>query len=165
MLDLGNKVNVMTLASADQLGLKMQRTDVSAQKIDRSSLKTYGIVIAVFQVLDKLSCFRFFQKTFSLANINIKIVLYMLFLNLSNANIQFAEKKLIYRTYTIEKALPITCQVKLKKRKEFAKAALKENINAFIMNISYLRSKMTIYQVKKAQMALLLIKKVIVPTK
>ena len=68
----------------------------------------FEMVIAGFQVLDKLNKVRFFQKTFLLANITIKVVLGMFFLTFNNANIQFVEKKLIWRSYTAKKALPIT---------------------------------------------------------
>ena len=77
----------MTLAHAAHLGLKVRVTDVGAQKFDRSPLATYGMVIAAFQVVNKLGCSRFFQKTFLLANISMKVVLGMLFLTLSNANV------------------------------------------------------------------------------
>ena len=60
LLNSKNEVNAMTLAYAAQLGFKMQRTNVSASKINGSSLATYSIVIAVFQVLDKLGRSRFF---------------------------------------------------------------------------------------------------------
>ena len=52
------------------------------------------MVIAAFQVFDKLGRFWFFQKTFLLANISIKVVLDMLFLIFNNTDIQFAEKEL-----------------------------------------------------------------------
>ena len=48
MLDSGNELNAMTLAYVAHLGLKVRVTNVSAQKIDRFSLATYGIFIAVF---------------------------------------------------------------------------------------------------------------------
>lgn len=38
----------------------MQNTDVDSQKIDSFFLKTYGIVIAAFQILYKLGYLRFF---------------------------------------------------------------------------------------------------------
>lgn len=38
----------MTPAYAKQLGLKVRKTDVGAQKIDGSSLAIYGMVIARF---------------------------------------------------------------------------------------------------------------------
>ena len=50
----------MTPAYTAQLGLKVQKTNIGAQKIDGSSLKTHGIVIATFQVFDKLSRSWFF---------------------------------------------------------------------------------------------------------
>ena len=50
----------MTPAYAKQLGFQTQKTDIGAQKIDGSLLATYGMVIAAFQVIDKLGRARFF---------------------------------------------------------------------------------------------------------
>ena len=152
----------MRLAYTAQLGLKVQKTDVDTSKINRSLLATYGMVIAAFQVLDMLGCSWFFQETFLLANISMEVVLGILFLTLSNVNIQFTKKELTWRTYTTKEALPTTRLVKLINWKEFAKAALDENIEAFLMHVSFLRSKMTIHPVRKAWLALLLAKKVTV---
>ena len=69
----------MTLAYAAQLGLKVRKINISAQKIDGFLVATYSMVIAAVQVLDKLSRFRFFQKIFLLANINIKVILGIFF--------------------------------------------------------------------------------------
>ena len=77
----------MTLAYAAQLGFKVRKIDISAQKIDKSLLATYNMVIIAFQVFDKLCCSWFFQKPFLLANISMKVVLSMLFLIFSNADI------------------------------------------------------------------------------
>ena len=87
LLDSGSEVNAMTPAYAAHLGLKVRVTDVGTQKIDGSSLATYGMVIAAFQVVDKLGRSRFFQETFLLADISMKVVLGMPFLTLSNADI------------------------------------------------------------------------------
>ena len=95
LLNFGSKVNAMIPAYVAQLGLKVQKTNVSAQKMDGSSLKTYCIVIAAFQVCNKLGRFWFFQKTFLLADISIEVVLDMPFLTLNNADIKFAEKEFI----------------------------------------------------------------------
>ena len=54
LLNSGSEVNAMTLAHMAHLSLKVIVTDVSAQKIDRSSLAIYGMVIASFQIVDKL---------------------------------------------------------------------------------------------------------------
>ena len=60
LIDSGSKVNAITPAYAKQLGLQVRKTDVGAQKIDGSSLRTFGMVIAGFQVEDKLGRARFF---------------------------------------------------------------------------------------------------------
>ena len=60
LLDSISKVNAITPAYAAHLGLKVRVIDNGAQKIDRSSQATYGMLIAAFQVVDKLSCFWFF---------------------------------------------------------------------------------------------------------
>ena len=62
-------------------------TNIGAQKIDRSSLATYGIVIAAFHVNDKLRRSRFFQETFLPTEISIEMVLGMPFLTFSNADV------------------------------------------------------------------------------
>ena len=94
LLDSGSEVNAMIPAYAAHLGLKVRVTDVGAQKIDRSSLATYDMVIADFQVIDKLYRSWFFQETFLLANINMKVVLGIFFLIFSNADKQFTKKEL-----------------------------------------------------------------------
>ena len=94
LINSGSEVNAMTPANVSRLGLRVDRTDIKAQKIDGSTLKTFEIVLASFQVKDKLGRTRFFQETFLLADINTEIVLGMPFLILSNTNVQFVEKKL-----------------------------------------------------------------------
>ena len=87
LIDSDSKVNTMTPAYTKQLSLQVRKTDVGAQKIDDSSLRTFGMVIAGFQVEDKLGRARFFQELFLLAETSIEVVLRMPFLILSNADI------------------------------------------------------------------------------
>ena len=87
LLDSGSEINAMTLGYASKLGLKVRPTNVGAQKIDGSTLETFGMVLASFQVEDKLGRPQFFQETFLLADLSMKVVLGMPFLTLSNANI------------------------------------------------------------------------------
>ena len=101
----------MSPAYASKLGLKVHHTDVGAQKIDGSTLQTFGIALANFQVEDKLGRARFFQETFLLADISAEVVLGMPFLTLSNADVQFVEKELTWRFYTTAEALPTTKRV------------------------------------------------------
>ena len=77
----------MILEYASKLGLKIRPTDGGAQKIDDSTLKTFEMILASFQVEDKLRRARFFQEMFLLANLSIEMVLEIPFLILSNADI------------------------------------------------------------------------------
>ena len=86
----------------------------------------------------------------------------MPFFTLSNADIQFAEKELTWRSYTIAEALPTPKQVEIIDRKEFAKAALVEHVEAFVVHVTSL-STMPIYPAREAQIALLVIKEGQIP--
>ena len=92
----------------------------------------------------------------------MKMVLGMSFLTLGNADVQFAKKKLTWRTYITKNALLTIYQVEIIDQKKFAKAALDENVRAFAVYVSSLGSRISIYLTKKAQLALLLTKKVTV---
>ena len=48
LLNSGSEINAITSAHAAHLGFKVRMTNVSAHKIDKSSLATYSMVIAVF---------------------------------------------------------------------------------------------------------------------
>ena len=52
------------------------------------------MVLADFQVKDKLGKAGFFQESFLLANISAEVVLGIPFLTFSNAEVQFVEKEL-----------------------------------------------------------------------
>ena len=77
----------MTPGYTSKLGLKVRPTNVKAKKIDGSTLKTFGMVLANFQVEDKLGRPWFFKKMFLLADLSMKVVLGMPFPTLSNVNI------------------------------------------------------------------------------
>ena len=122
------------------------------------------MVLADFQVEDKLGKARFFQETFLLADISAEVVLDMLFLTLSNANVQFVEKELIWRSYIAAKALPTTKRVELINKKEFAKAALDENSETFVVHVASLISTLLdVYPSRTPQISGLIAKKA--PTK
>ena len=162
LTNFGSKVNVITPAYASKLGLKVYPTNVGAQKINGSTLKIFGIVLASFQVEDKLEKPWFFQKTFLLVDFSIKVVLEILFLTFSNADIKFAQKEFIWRFYTIAETLSTIKQVKIIDRKEFAKAALHEHVEVFVVHMISLLT-MAIHPAKKAQIVLLVTKEVKIP--
>ena len=94
LIDLGSKVIAMTLAYAKKLGFQVRKTDFRAQKIDGSLLWTFRMVIAGFQIEDKLSRVWFFQESFLLAETSMEVVLAMPFLAFNIADMQFAQKEL-----------------------------------------------------------------------
>ena len=88
---MGSEINAIHPTYITKLGLRTRKIDVGAQKIDGSYLDTFGIVIADCSVKDMLGRVRFFQETFLLANIGLEMVLEVLFLTFSKADIRFAE--------------------------------------------------------------------------
>ena len=145
LIDLGSEVNAMAPAYAKKLGLHVRKTDVGAQKIDGSTLGTYGMVIAGFQVQDKFGKARFFQETFLVADTSVEVVLGMPFLALSKVKVDFAERELTWKAYTIAEALPTTKRVQIIGPKEFAKAALDPDQEAFVVHVATLSSSMEVH--------------------
>ena len=92
---MGSKINGITLAYTKRLDFQIRKIDDGAQKIDRSLLKTFGIVIAGFEVIDKLGRVRFFQKTLLLANTSIEIVLEIPVFTFNNADVYFNKQEFI----------------------------------------------------------------------
>ena len=126
----------MSPAYAERLGLKTRKTKVGAQKINGSALETFGMVIADFQVEDKGGRPKFFQETFLVVNTKFEVVLGMLFLKISNADVAFSEKTLTWKFYTTNKALLITKQVQLVDLKEFVIAALDADSKTFVVYVA-----------------------------
>ena len=124
LIDSSHEVNAMISGYASKLALRARHINVGAQKIDRSTFQTFKMVLANFQVEDKLRRAQFFQETFLLADISIKVVLDMSFLTFSNADIQFAEKELTWRFYTTIKTLLTTKRIEFIDKKKFIKVAL-----------------------------------------
>ena len=94
LVDSGCEVNAMHSSFVKQLGLPIQPTDVGAQKIDGTTLDTHEMVLTVFSVEDKANQIRFFEETFLVANISLEVVLGMLFLILSGADVDFSGREL-----------------------------------------------------------------------
>ncbi len=94
LLDSRSKVNTMSQAFTQQLGLKIRKTNIRAQKIDGTTLETYKIVVSTFSVLDKDGRERFFEESFLLADVKPDLVLGMLFPTMSNADIDFQVRDL-----------------------------------------------------------------------
>lgn len=93
-----------------------------------------------FLLQNSLRKVRFFEKTFLLANINMELILKMLFLSLSNANFQFSARKFTYKSYISNEALAIFRQVKLIQKYKFTKTAFDKNTETFIIGIFVIKA-------------------------
>ena len=98
-----------------------------------------------------------------MADISTGVVLGMPFFTLSNADVQFVEKELTLRTYTTAEVLPTTKRVELIDKKEFAKAALDENSETFVIHVASLNLTPKIHLDRVAQIASLFAKEVRIP--
>ena len=142
---------------ARKLGLKIWRTNVGTQKIDGSTLETFEIVTADFQVEDKASRPRFFQETFLVADTKFEVILGMPFLKISNADVSFGEGTLTWRTYTTNEALPTTERVQIVDPKEFVIAALDVDSETFVLHVAIReREEIPVHSKRQAQVGALL---------
>ena len=89
LLDFESDINVMSQAFAQQLGLKICKTNIEAQKIDGITLEIYGMVVSIFSVSNKDDRERFFKESFLLVDVKPDIVLGMPFLTMSNPDVYF----------------------------------------------------------------------------
>ena len=140
LINSGSEVNAIYQSFVKQLGLTIRPIDIGVQKIDKTTLDTYGIVVAVFSVVVKTNRVRFFEEIFLVANVSPKVVLGMPFLILSDADIDFSGWELWWTTYTTEEVLPTIRRVKLVGKKEFATASLNPEYKTYVVYIVSLSS-------------------------
>lgn len=95
LIDSDIEFNTMIPAYAVKLGLKIYYIDVRDHKINSPTFTIFKIVLVIFQIKDKLGKVRFLQDIFIVADINMKVIPSIFFLTFNNANVLFAEQKLI----------------------------------------------------------------------
>ena len=88
-----------------------------------------------------------------MADTNIVVVLGMLFLTLSSANVLFSEQKLIWKSYTAAKALLTTKQVELICKEKFAKTTLDEQSKTFVIHVTTLKALLSDITIHPSQIA------------
>ena len=138
LIDSRSEVNAIHPSFVKQLGLFIRPTDIGAQKIDGTTLKTHEMVVAVFSVEDKANQIKFFEETFLVANVSPKVVFGMLFLNLSGADVDFSGWELRWRTYTTKKVPSTTKHVELIGKKEFAATAFDSKHETYVVHVLFL---------------------------
>ena len=82
------------------------------------------MVIAGFQIQVKFGKARFFHETFLVADTSVEVIIGIPFLAFSKVEVDFVERELTWKAYTIAKALPTTKKVQIIGLKRFAKAVL-----------------------------------------
>lgn len=97
-----------------------------------------------------------------MANTSMKVVLKMLFLTLSNADIWFAKKKLVWRTYSAAEALFTIQKGEIINKKKFAATALNKEDEIFVVYMAAFSIGSNDHSSQQAQIALLDVKKVII---
>ena len=83
------EVNAIHLIFARELGLFIMPIDVRDKKIDGTTLDIFGMVVAAFWAIDKVNRVKFYEETFLVTNISLKVVLGILIPILSNADMDF----------------------------------------------------------------------------
>lgn len=76
-----------------------------------------------------------------LADNGMKVILEIYFLFFSNADIQLNTEKLIRRSYIVTKILPTTNKIELIDKRKFAKMALNENFETFVVYLAALKAE------------------------
>ena len=89
----------------------------------------------------------------------------MCFLTLGNANIRFAERELIWRTYSAVEALSIIRRVEIINKKEFATTALNKDNKTFVVHMAAFSIGSNVHPSWKAQIASLDVEEVTIPAK
>ena len=109
------------------------------------------MVIADFQIEDKASRPRFFQKIFLVADIKLELILEMSFLKISNANVLFGKRTLAWKSYTTSKAISTTKRVLIINKKDFVIAVLNANNKTIIVYVTIReREKIPVYYKRQA---------------
>ncbi len=96
------------------------------------------MVVSTFSVSDKDGRERFFKENFLLADVKLDVVLRILFLTISNVDVDIQARDLQWRFYITRDVLLTTRQVELIGKKKFAAASLDSEHKVFIVYIATL---------------------------
>ena len=141
--DSGSEINAINLTLVRELGLFIKPIDIGSQKIDKTMLDIFEIMVTAFSVNDKANQLKFFEEIFLGVNVSLEVVLGMLFLTLSSADVDFLGWKLRWRTYTTKEVLPTTKPVELMGKKKFAAAALDPEHETYVVYIGLVSSNLS----------------------
>lgn len=153
LIDSDSKVNAIYANFTEKLGLKVRYINVGTQKIYGPKLNTFDMVIASFLMEDKNRKSQFFKATFLLAYFCMNIALKMLFLNLSNVEVNFVNWNLRWRLYITAEAFSTIRWVELIGKKDFIATTLDPEDKVFIVYVAFIHQDFYIYLFHKIQIA------------
>lgn len=84
----------MSHTFASQLGLKIWKTYVGAQKMNTTTIDTDEMIFSIFSMSNKNAKKRFFEERFLLADVKPDMIFSISFLIISNVNIDFQAQNL-----------------------------------------------------------------------
>lgn len=91
LINSNSEVNEIFLAYTAKIDFTTHKTNIGVQKIEGLVLETYSMALACFLLFNSLGRVRFIEKTLILVNSHVEIILGMLFLPLSNVNVEFSK--------------------------------------------------------------------------
>ena len=95
-----------------------------------------------------------------MANTKFEVILGMLFLKISNADVSLGKGTLTWKTYTTNEALPTTERVQIIDKKDFVIAALDADSETFVVHVAFReREGMPVHSERQAQVGALLFNK------
>ena len=103
-------------------------------------METFRMIVTAFLVIGKANQMRFFEETFLVASMSLKVVLGILFLTLSNANVDFLDWDLRWRSYTTNRALLTIKHIKLVGKKKFVTVALNLEHETYVVHVGSVSS-------------------------
>lgn len=104
----------------------------------------------------------FFEKTFMVVNVSPKVVLEMLFFTLNDAEIDFFERELRWKTYTTKEVFLTNKYIKLIEKKEFTIVALDPEYETFVVYVVSLTNfNLDVYLSCRSQIAGLIPEKIL----
>ena len=110
------------------------------------------MVIAEFQMKNKVGKPRFFQKIFLIVDTKFEVILGKLFLKISNTDILFNKVILMQKFYTTNEALSTTEQVQIINLRKFVIIQLDADRKTFMVYMAIWQQKvMAMDPIKKAQ--------------
>lgn len=114
------------------------------------------MVIISFFIDGKDRKSHFFEETFLLVDFSMEVICKILFLTLSNVQIDFNDWELRWKSYNSAEVLFTTCKVELVRKKEFTAAAFDPDGEAFVVHVtSIVNSDPIMYLSHQAKIALL----------